>query len=66
MTIALALLIIFVVLLVAAIVFLSLPQSDQIKWTPAREAIMYKTSFWLFMAALASIVLSLLAFAKGL
>lgn len=65
MSFALAMAIIFAICMVFALIFVSLPRVDSITWTPAREALMYRTAFWFVIAAAVAIVLSLIGLVKG-
>lgn len=65
MSFSLAMAILFAVLMVFGIIFLGMPRVESISWTPKREALMYRTSFWLVIAAIVCLVISLISLVKG-
>lgn len=65
MSFALVMAILFAVLMVFALIFVGMPRVEGITWTAKREALMYRTAFWLCMAAIVCLVLSLVGLVKG-
>lgn len=65
MTLAGLFAILFILFMVLGVVFSVLPTVGQIKWTPHRESLMYRTAFWLVILGIASVVLSLVCLVKG-
>lgn len=65
MSFALAMAILFAVLMVFSIIFVAMPRVEGINWTVKRESLMYRTAFWLAMAAIVCLVLSLIGLVKG-
>lgn len=63
--IALAFLYIALMLFIGAIIFLAMPGVKSFNSTPARESVMYKTAYWLFMAMFASFALTFIFAALG-
>lgn len=65
MSFAAVLFILFVFFMVLSVLFAGLPRVESITWTPRREALMYKTAYWMVILAAISVVLALICFAKG-
>lgn len=65
MSFALAMAILFAVLMVLALIFVGMPRVEAINWTAKRESLMYRTAFWLCMAAIVCLVLSVIGLVKG-
>lgn len=63
---ALAFVYIALMLLVGALICLGLPTAKNFNSTPARESIMYKTAYWLFMAMFVCFALAILCAAVRL